>query len=101
LVQTAKRIEQKLNTNAQLKIVKNNNGKIIHDCYYDAVYLLKSNNNNLQLSKIDVENGELLVVGTIEINNIENIKVYGKSIYFIQKNEFGFAILVKMKMTNS
>jgi hypothetical protein len=53
------------------------------------------------LSKIDIENGEHLVVGTIEINNIENIKVYGKSIYFLQKNEFGFAKLVKMKMTNS
>ena len=83
-----------------LKNEKNYNVKIIHDCIFDAVYLLKSDNNNLQLSRIDIENGELLVVGTIEKNNVENIKVYGKSIYFLLKNEFGFAKLVKMKMTN-
>lgn len=81
-----------------LKNENNNNEKLIHDFLFDAIYLLKSNKNNLQLSRIDVENGELLVVGIIEKNNIENIKVYGESIFFLQKNEFGFAKLFKMKM---
>lgn len=95
---------QKFNQNGELinksilEQTEIKNKELIYDYFYDAIYVYGLNKGTKEIYKLNIDDGKLVLAGNINQINPSHIKVVGKEIFFLSRNEAGFNKLFRMKM---
>jgi len=82
----------------QLEKIKFKNKKLIYDYFYDAIYTVGKVNDQLNIYKINLEDGSLKNVGNLNGIESENIKVIGNDVFYLARNNAGYRKLYKLSI---
>ena len=95
---------QKFNQNGELinksilEQTEIKNKELIYDYFYDAIYVYGLNKGTKEIYKLNIDDGKIVLAGNINQIDPSHIKVVGKEIFFLSRNEAGFNKLFRMKM---
>ena len=71
---------------------------ILHDYFYDEIYILATDHRQLSLFKLNEKNGLTVKIGEFDgVYSPTKIKIYGDSYYYLKRNEAGFNKLYQVK----